>query len=340
MADERLAAPANARTIDPRMDPDVAAAVERLRRDGVLEPQQALLLGRAARGELVSIRPELRLLLYAGVLTLMSGVGLLVRQNLEHIGPLAIALTLWLAAAGATLWALRHAPPFSWGQAPDSHMALDYVLLLGVLLTAAALAYTEVYFTPLGPAWSTHLLVMSVFAGALAARCDSRLVASIALSSFAAWRGVSASLLERSLWGFGAGESAVRVNALLTGALFVALGWALVRSDRKPHFEPVASHLGWLLVLGALASGLGEPGAAKGYRLALLLVGSALALAAFRSGRFSLFGFGLIAAYVGLSVLVVEGLREEALYFLWFSSTGVLVLVGLLLAHRAMRRPA
>jgi hypothetical protein len=48
---------------------------------------------------------------------------------------------------------------------------------------------------------------------------------------------------------------------------------------------------------------------------------------------------GLVAAYVGLSALVVSVAPGE-LGFLWFSSTGIAVLVGLLLAQRAMKTRA
>ena len=319
------------------MNPDVVAAVRRLGREGILTPAQSGLFGRVAGDELVSVRAELRLLLYGGVLAVMGGVGVLVQQNLDRLGPVAIAAGLWIAAAAALLWALRHAPPFSWGPAPSTHMAFDYILLLGVLLTGAALAYTEVKFTPLGTAWSNHLLVMSLFAAALAVRGDSRVVAGVALSSFAAWMGVSASPLERAFWFSGDAAGAVRLNAAITGLLFVGLGYGLVRSGRKAHFEPVAAHLGWLLVLSAILAGVGDQGAA---RLGLFVVGAGLAAMAFWRGRFPLFGMGLIAAYIGLSALVVAGVRDAAFGFLWFSATGIAVLVGLLMAQRAMRERA
>jgi hypothetical protein len=291
-----------------------------------------------ARGELISVLPELRLLLYGGVLAVMGGVGLLVQQNLDRIGPVAIAAGLWIAAGAALVWALRHAPPFSWGAAVSSHLAFDYILLLGVLLTGAALAYVEVKFTPLGAARGFHLLVMSLFAAMLAVRGDSRIVAGLALTTFAAWRGVSASPLERSFWTFGEGAGWVRINAGLTGVFFVALGNLLVRSERKGHFEPVAAHLGWLLVLGAIFSGIAEDGAAgTTFSLGLLVVGAGLAAGAFRLGRFPLFGMGLVAAYVGLSALVLKAVREDLLVFLWFTGTGIAVLVCLLVAHKALR---
>ncbi len=318
------------------MNPDVADAVLRLGRSGVLTREQALPLRRAARGELVSVRPELRLLLYGGVLAVMGGVGLLVQQNLDRIGPLAIAIALSAGALGALAWALWHAPPFSWGPSPSTHLGFDYILLLGVLLTGAALAYIELNFTALGANWSYHLLVISLFAAALAVRGDSRVVASIALTTFAAWRGVSSSPLDRAFWSAGAGT--LRVNGIVTGLFFVVLGIALVRSRRKAHFEPVAMHLGWLLVLATILSGIGESGEpGTAFRLGLFVVGAGLAGVAFGLGRFPLFGMGLIAAYIGLSALLVMAVRDAGLIFLWFSGTGIAMLVCLLVAHKAMR---
>jgi len=323
------------------MNPDVATATVRLARDSVLTREQAALFRRVARRDLVSVRPELRALLYGGVLTFMGGVGVLVQQNLDRIGPVAIASALWLGALGSLVWALQHAPPFSWGRSASSHLAFDYILLLGVLLTGAALAYTEVQFTPLGRAWSYHLLVMSLFAGVLAVRGDSRMIASIALTTFAAWRGVAASPFERAFWASGGAEGPLRQNAIVTGLLFVGLGYALVRSGRKAHFEPLCAHLGWLLVLAAILSGIGEGGGAgTAFQLALLVVGAGLATVAFRAARFGLFGMGLVGAYIGLSALVIAVIRDPFLGFLWFTSTGIGVLIALLVAHQKIKARA
>ena len=84
--------------------------------------------------------------------------------------------------------------------------------------------------------------------------------------------------------------------------------------------------------------GIGEDGAAgTAFSLGLLVVGAGLASGAFRFGRFPLFGMGLVAAYVGLSALVLKAVREDLLVFLWFTGTGIAVLVCLLVAHKALR---
>jgi hypothetical protein len=318
------------------MNPDAACAIPELVEGGVLPPAAAPRLLRVERGELLSVYAELRALLYLGVLLITAGVGVLVEQNLDRIGPVAIAVALGLAAAAALAWVVKVAPPFSWDEVPSPNLAFDYMLLLGVLLAAADLAYVEVKFTPLGAHWTWHLLVVALAAALAAFRFDSRVVFSLALSTFAAWRGVSSGRLGAALWA--TDGDAVRWNAIACGALFAVLGLAMKRTRTKAHFEPVAVHLGWLLVLAGIGSGIGER-AGLAWGAALLAVGAALAAGAFRCRRFPLFAFGVLAAYVGLSRLMGEVFDAEILGCFWFSFTSVLVIVGLLVAQRRMKEP-
>jgi hypothetical protein len=319
------------------MNPDVADAIPSLVEAGALPPAAAPRLLRVARGELVSVWGELRALLYVGVMLVMGGVGLLVKENLDRIGPLAIAVLLGLAALAALGWVARVAPPFSWQEAPSPHLAFDYVLLLGVLLAAADLAYVEVRFTPLGAHWPWHLLIVAAGTALAAFRFDSRVVFTLSLSSFAAWRGVSAARLGGSfLWSPFSGQ--VRGNAIVCGGLFVLLGIVLARTGRKAHFEPVATHLGWLLILLALGSGMATADW-RAWTVALLLTGTALAAGAFRFRRFPLFAYGVLAAYAGLTRLALSGVDAAGLGCFWFFLTPLLIICGLILAQRRLREP-
>jgi len=80
------------------MNPDVAQAIPDMARCGILEEEKAPRLLRIARGELVSFRQEIRLLFYLGVLLTAAGAGLLVKQNYQHIVPLAVALVVGIGA--------------------------------------------------------------------------------------------------------------------------------------------------------------------------------------------------------------------------------------------------
>jgi hypothetical protein len=315
------------------MNPDVAQAIPELVKAGVLPSAQAPRLLRVARGELLSVHAELRALLSLGVLLITGGVGVLVAQNLDRIGPAAIASALGLAAFAALAWVFRSAPAFTWDEVKAPHLALDSILLLGILLAGADLAYVEVKFTPLGAQWPWHLLIVSLLTGVAAFRFDSRPAFSLALSTFAAWRGVSVSFLGAT---FLPEASAVRWNAIACGVLFAGLGLVLIRARRKAHFEPVAVHLGWLLILGALASGMIES-SGLAWAAALLAVGAGLAAGAYRLRRFSLFAFGVVAAYAGLSRIALDVLDVEVLGCFWFSATSILVLAGLIVAQRRLK---
>jgi hypothetical protein len=140
------------------------------------------------------------------------------------------------------------------------------------------------------------------------------------------------------LWWKGA-EDAVRWNAIACGALFAVLGFALKRTGRKAHFEPVAVTLGWLLVLGALASRVLDARIWWAWTLGLLLVGLGLAAGAFLVRRFLLFAFGVVAAYAALSRLALDR-TADTLGCFWFFLTPILVIVGLILAQRRLKEPA
>src|SRR5262245_30643736 len=180
------------------MNPDVARAIPDLVARGLLSPERAAHLERIYGGRLVSVQPELRTLLYGGVLLVAGGAGLILHENFARIGPTAIALLLGLAIAGCFTWLFRVAPPFAWGEVPSPNLAFDYVLLLAVLLTGSELVLIETQFAALGKHWPWHLFVMALLGAAVAIRFDSRMVFSLALSSFAAWRGFSTSEIERA----------------------------------------------------------------------------------------------------------------------------------------------
>jgi len=319
--------------------PEAAAAVETLRVAGVLGEDQAVRLGRVSRRELVSVRPEIRAALYVGVLLLVSGVGLFFRANYSRLGPFTIAGLVGLAAGACLAWTWRRSAAFSWGEAESPHAAFDYVLLLGALLAAADLAYVESQTGLLGPAWPWHLLVVAVFYAALAFRFDSRMLLSLALASFAAWRGVSLSLPRMSL---GAGDAArLRWEALATGALFAAAGIVSARTARKAHFEDVWVNGGVLLVLGGLLSGaFGERAAWPAWLLALLVASAAIGAAAYRWKRTLPFAQAVLAAYLGLMRAVFSGGGGgfEA-RFLLVALLGGAALATIFLAHRRMRIP-
>lgn len=311
------------------MNPEVADAIPLLLEKAVLGQEQAPRLLRVARRELVSLRMELRALLYAGVLLAVSGVGLFLKENHDRIGPTAIASILAAAAATCFVYVFRKSPPFSWTASTAPHVATDYVLLLGVLLVGSDLAYVESQFRFLGADWAYHLLVLSLFALVVAYRFDSRVVLSLALSTFAAWRGLSAGYPFTAV--FEGRQGALRLNALGCGVLFLAAAYASVRAKKKAHFESVFAAFGWLLLFGGLLSGIfGSELSWPIWVAVTSVVALAVIVFAYRFRRLFDFGVGVVAAYLALLKPLAEALHEaQALFYLVaLSSIGVLVLLA------------
>ena len=322
------------------MNPDVVRAIAGLQAGDVLSAGQAAFFDRVARRGLVSVRFEIRTLLYAGVLLLTSGVGVLVALHQEEIGPLAIATGIALAAAGSLIWVARRSAPFSWGESTSPGVAFDYVLLLGLLLVAADLAYVEVQFTVLGPRWAYHLLIVGGLYLLAAYRWDSRTALGLALTTLAAWRGLSLSLVPSAL---GLGVAAdLRASAIALGALYVAAAVLSARLAWKAHFEEIYANAGLLLLLGGLLAGVFDDRRAWSvWLVAVLLAAGGVMAVAFRLGRSLYFAVALVATYIALVRLLFEPFRygphADSIPLLLAALLGSAVLGVIFGAHRRMR---
>jgi len=309
-------------------------------REGVLSPDQAARCLALARGDLVPLRAELRALAGLGVALLTSGLGLLLKENLEAIGPTAIAVALTAAALAAGWATARRAPAFSWRRPATGDWIVDALALLTVALVAADLAWIELRFTPLGADWPMHLLLVALVAATLAVRFDSIPTWSLALSTFAAWRGValvpSARAIERGLLDR---DFELRVQLLVCAVVFAAAGWAMRRFDRKSHFEPSTTFAAF--VVGAVALGLGllEGSRWPVWALALVALGVSTATWAFRRRRLGLFAVAAFAAYLGVTRFLFVA-DSFAVGCFWLASSTIGGIALLVVLHRRFRAEA
>ena len=209
------------------------------------------------------------------------------------------------------------------------------MLLLGVLLAGSDLAYVETQFRFLGADWAYHLLVLSLLALAAACRFDSRVVLSLALSSFAAWRGLSTRFPFESV--FRDHTDALRANAIGCAALFLAVALVCVRAKKKAHFEAVFSAFGWLLLFGGLLSGVFQRGESWPlWDAAAFAAAAAVVVFAYRFRRPFDFAVAVVAAYLALLRPLADALGDQtALFVVAFSGVGILVLLAI--AYRRMR---
>jgi hypothetical protein len=285
------------------------------------------------RGDVFSLHPELRATLYAGVLLVMSGVGIILARNLERIGPLAIVLAIAIAAVAFAVPAVRAklaGRPLT--------VAADYLLLLAALLLSADLAYAERQFTLLGPLWSWHLLLLAIFHAAIAYAFASPLVLAASLTALAGWFGVGGTLGDVLL--FSDSTPALGARALACAATIAA--WRYADHRARPHtsFSDVFDHFAANLAFwGTIAWCVEWPWLAAG--LPLL---AALAYASVRrgldTGREAFLVYGIVYAAIGICAAVVPRLHGITVSFGFVLLVVCIAAATLWQLRRRLREPS
>ena len=246
---------------------------------GIVEEPAASGALAVERREIFSVFGELRFALYASVVAVTSGVGLLLRAHLDRIGPLSLVLGVGVAAALCYATAIRTRL-----RGELRSLGGDYVLLLGALLVSADLGYAELQFHWLGAEWSWHLLILAALHALTAYALDSRLVLSASLAALAASFGVDAnfnSLLQQGDAVRRTGTDALACAATIVGwrALHRRLGGAMAFVEVFEHF---AANLAFW---GALALTFGGGTRAAGTALLVALAVSRSARGCARATR-------------------------------------------------------
>jgi len=312
----------------------IFARLERWKEQGKISPEQHAHLAGLARGEPFSVFLELNVLLYAGVLAFVAGLGWTVITWSQQLGDVLVLAVLTTILAASFWYCLSRASEWSAAETPAPSPIFDYVLYLGSLVWSLELAYLENRFHVLSGQWDIYLLATAILYFLLAYRFDNRFVLSLGLSSLAGWLG-----LKISHWSANP-DAAYRGYALLY-CLLVGVGGALFqRRGLKPHFfgtylNVVANVLFW-----ALLSGVFDPQGYGLWFLALLIAcGVSLAWGLMRR-QFAFVAYAAVYGYVGASSLVLRVITDESAVLSYFVVSGVAMLVALVQIGRRFGRPA
>ncbi|HEV8434310.1 MAG TPA: DUF2157 domain-containing protein [Thermoanaerobaculia bacterium] len=302
----------------------VAREIESLRDSGVITAEAAAPLISREKRDIVTVYAELRFLTWAAVMLIVTGVGVLVKNHLDEIGPLAIAVAIALGAAGCYTWAI-------YKRERTASLVDDYILLLAALLLSADVGYIEHTWHLLGANWKEHLLILAVIHGVTAYAFGSRLVLSVSIASLAAYLGVQRSL--DTIWG-SSRDTALR--GFVCAAIVMA--WRLIdaKYKKKGTFSPVFDHYAanlafWSSLILSADSDLRLLGCAIAIALA---AASAIYGVKTHSEMFVIYAcvYGVIA----LDIAVVNLVPQLAALFIMMSS--VVAVVSLFLIHAHMRK--
>jgi|NGEPerStandDraft_6_1074524.scaffolds.fasta_scaffold07610_1 hypothetical protein len=312
----------------------ILARLEHWREQGAISPEQHSHLASLCRGESCSLFLELNVLLYAGVLAFVAGLGWTVTTWSQQLGDVVVLTILSTILAACFWYCFSRAPAWSLAQTPAPSAVFDYVLYLGSLVWCIELAYLENRFHVLSGQWDFYLLATAVFFFFLAYRFDNRFVLSLALSSLAGWFGLTISHWPSHQ------DAAYRQFALLY-CLLVGLGGVLLQQRGvKPHFfgtylNIVANVLFWALLSGVF----NRQGYGVWFLALLLACGASLAWGLTRR-QFAFVAYSAVYGYVGVSSILIRGISDGTAVLAYFVFTAVAMLVALVQIARHFGRPA
>jgi Predicted membrane protein (DUF2157) len=293
------------------------------------DPTANALIARERR-EVFSLHPELRMLAWGGAMLLATAAGLVLRNNLDRIGPLALAILMAIAAAAcyAFVW-WRRARATVDRFANSIH---DYVLMLGALLVSADVAFIETQFHLLGNAWHRHFLILAVVHGVTAYLYRSRIVLSLSIAAVAAWLGVRETPFDQSV------DYALR--AFACAALMLTWRAAHVRFERNPKarpFAPTFEHFAANMAFaGAIAFMIEDQTRIIGCLLALAIA-AAVIFWGVRTRREMFVLYAFLYAVLAVDVLFAELVNEDALTFFFIVLSVIGAIVALFAIHARVR---
>ena len=291
-------------------------------------PDTGVLIARERR-DAVSIYPELRVLTWAGVMLISTGVGVYIAKHLDDIGPLAIAAAIGLAAAACYAWAY-------WKRSRTAAMADDYVLLLAALLASADIGYIEHHYHLLGDSWPRHFLFLAILHAAAAYYFRSRFVLSLSVASLAAWLGIE----RRSVDAIFDAPVATAWRAFACAAIVIA--WRVIDRKVRPattfssFFDHAAANLAFW---GSLALAAHEETRLTGCLFAVALAAAAM-LYARRTRDATFVIYAWVYGTIAIDIAVLAVIHDSMFDTFYMLLSTIAAIIGLFLSHARIRRAA
>lgn len=312
----------------------ISDRLEHWEKCGILSSEQHSRLAGLSRGEPFSLFIELNILLYAGILAFVAGLGWTATTWSQQLGDILV-LTILSALLTACFWyCFSRASAWSAREVPSPSLAFDYVVYLGSLIWSVELAYIENRFRLLSGEWDLYLLATAGLFFFLAYRFDNRLVLSLALSSLAGFFGLTISRWPSHQ------DDLYRQYAILYSVLVGGAGTTLRRRGLKSHFFATYLNIAANVLFWALLSGVFQRDSSSAWSLFLLAACGASFAWGLTRRQFPFVAYAAVYGYIGVSSILIRDMNSSTAILSYFVFTGVAMLVMLILIARSFGKEA
>jgi len=317
--------------------------IQHLRDQGLLAEDRARRLIVYHSDALISLRHELKTLLWLGSTLLIAGLTLAIR---DAVSPVMIVSALSLGSVTALVYAQVTKRPMAIGEVESPGIVHDSILMLGCLLLVTLRGYVEqgMGVESAEAEWSTWALQFTLLFLTLAYAHDSRSVLSLGFVGFTAWIGLKVDP-DMSFLNDAHDQPTLVWTIIGSSALMIGIGVITARIGLKPHLLSAYVYFFANLALGTATARFFElaplPGAVP---FVAIIVGSMLLLAyGGISKRLVAVLLGVVFPYIAITRYAVdlfESMPEgtmDYMFPLYLIVTATPMVVLLFRARHALR---
>jgi hypothetical protein len=138
-----------------------------------------------------SLNAELLFLMYLAVILFTSGIGILIYQNIDSIGHLAIISTVFVLIVVCFYFSYKKAQPFSVQETKFESPIYDYIVLTGIILTCIFFGYIQFQYEIFGSDYRLVSLFSALASFVVAYFFDNRMALSIGLTALTTFIGIT-----------------------------------------------------------------------------------------------------------------------------------------------------
>jgi len=140
---------------------------------------------------LFSVHNELKFLLYISILIFTSGIGILIYQNIDTIGHVAILGLLLVVTVVCFYFCFKNHEGFKKEEVAFPNPLYDYLVLTAVILSCTFVGYLQFQYQTFGTHYGLATLVPTIISLFCAYYFDNKSVLSIGITGMAAYLGLS-----------------------------------------------------------------------------------------------------------------------------------------------------
>lgn len=260
---------------------------------------------------LFSLNGELKFLLYLSVLLFTTGMGLLIYENIDTIGHVAILSLLLIVTITCFYFCFRYSSGFKKEQTSFENPIFDYLLIAANILSFIFIGYLQYQYNTFDTHYGLATLIPTVISFYSAYYFDNKSVLSIAITGLASYVGLTISpnaILNNEIFN----DSNLRYTAIILG--FVLFIWTFYASkiNLKKHFNLIYLTFSLHLIAISCIVNLFE---IFWYSYILLLAITVFYFykASHSLSSTALFFFTLLYTYISINILLFKVI--EAIYF-------------------------